>query len=157
MNKKVSLWERYLTREIGIEFKSCLYFFAILFYYCLYRVVHGVYTADILHMTEMILLCYVIGYAQVYLFHNFDEAWKYESREIIGFILCTAVYTGASVLFGWLDGNLWWTVGFAAYVIFLYICVIFIYYTKRQIDDKELNRELELFQSRMDAGEDDKE
>ena len=87
MNKKVSLWERYLTREIGIEFKSCLYFFAILFYYCLYRVVHGVYTADILHMTEMILLCYVIGYAQVYLFHNFDEAWKYEPREIIGFIL----------------------------------------------------------------------
>lgn len=24
--KKVSLWERYLTKEIGIEFKACLYF-----------------------------------------------------------------------------------------------------------------------------------
>lgn len=29
--KKLSLWELYLTKEIGIEFKSCLYFFAFLF------------------------------------------------------------------------------------------------------------------------------
>ena len=27
--KKVSLWERYLTKEIGIEFKACLYFFGV--------------------------------------------------------------------------------------------------------------------------------
>ncbi|MCR4650874.1 MAG: DUF3021 domain-containing protein [Lachnospiraceae bacterium] len=157
MNKKVSLWERYLTGEIGIEFKSCLYFFAILFYYCFYRVSNGVYSADILHMTEMILLCYVIGYAQVYLFHNFDEAWKYAPLEITGFIVCTAVYTGASVFLGWLDHSLWWTVGFAAYVVVLYICVIIIYYTKRKIDDKKLNQELEMFQSGMKTEEDDRE
>ncbi len=30
--RKTTLWERYLTTEIGIEFKACLYFFAILFF-----------------------------------------------------------------------------------------------------------------------------
>ena len=30
--KKPTLWERYLTKEIGIEFKACLYFFALLFF-----------------------------------------------------------------------------------------------------------------------------
>ena len=151
MNKKVSLWERYLTREIGIEFKSCLYFFAILFYYCMYRLVHHTYTADILHMTEMILLCYVIGYAQVYLFHNFDEAWRFGTAEILGFIVCTAVYTVASYLFGWLGHSIGWTIGFLVYILLLYICVIFIYDTKRKIDDKELNKNLELFQARNET------
>ena len=155
MNKKVSLWERYLTREIGIEFKSCLYFFAILFYYCMYRLVNHTYTADILHMTEMILLCYVIGYAQVYLFHNFDEAWRFGTAEILGFILCTAVYTVASYLFGWLDHSIGWTIGLLVYIVLLYICVIFIYDTKRKIDDKELNKNLELFQARREADEDE--
>ncbi|MBR4706952.1 MAG: DUF3021 family protein [Pseudobutyrivibrio sp.] len=155
MNKKVSLWERYLTREIGIEFKSCLYFFAILFYYCMYRLVNHTYTADILHMTEMILLCYVIGYAQVYLFHNFDEAWRFGTKEILGIIVCTAVYTVASYLFGWLGHSIGWTIGFLVYILLLYICVIFIYDTKRKIDDKELNKNLELFQARREADEDE--
>ena len=26
---KPTLWERYLTKEIGIEFKACLYFYAL--------------------------------------------------------------------------------------------------------------------------------
>ena len=148
MNKKLSLWEKYLTREIGIEFKSCLYFFAILFFYCVYRVVNHIYTADILHMGEMIILCYAIGYIQVYVFNNFDEAWRFRAKEIIGFALCTTVYTMLSYVFGWFDKKIGWTVGFAAYIIFMYACVIFIYRTKRRIDDKELNRELEFFKAR---------
>ena len=35
-NKKPTLWELYLTKEISIEFKACLYFFAFLFFYCMY-------------------------------------------------------------------------------------------------------------------------
>ena len=65
--KKISLWERYLTKEIGIEFKACLYFFAILFFYCVYRLCIGNIMAEILHMAEMIFLTYVIGYIQVFL------------------------------------------------------------------------------------------
>ncbi len=153
MNKKTSLWERYLTKEIGIEFKSCLYFFAILFFYCMYRVINHVYSADILHMTEMILLCYAIGYIQMLLFNNFDEAEKLRGREIAGIIFCTALYTGLSYLFGWLDKNIMVTAFFALYIVVLYICVFLIYYTKRKIDDKELNKELELFKARPDKEE----
>ena len=60
--KKVTLWELYLTKEIGIEFKACLYFFAFLFFYCVFRIIGGVYEASILHMTELIFTCYFIGY-----------------------------------------------------------------------------------------------
>ena len=65
--KRSSLWERYLTKEIGIEFKACLYFFAILFFYCMYRLCLGKTVADMIHMAEMIGLAYLVGYLQVYL------------------------------------------------------------------------------------------
>ncbi len=154
MNKKVSLWEKYLTREIGIEFKACLYFFAILFFYCVYKLVNHIYTADILHMAEMILLCYVIGYVQVFLFNNFDEAEKLGVKETIGIVVCTFVYTVLSFVLGWFEKKPGWTAGFAVYVIILYLCVFLIYYTKRKIDDKELNKELELFKARPDKDRD---
>ncbi len=147
-SKKPSLWERYLTREIGIEFKACLYFFAILFYACMYRVCIGTFSMQILHMAEMILLTYLIGYAQGYLLWNFAEADKIRLREGGGLLLCTAVYAGASWLLGWFDRNLWVTLGFAGYVLILYLCVFLIYKTRRRIDDKILNEELGLFQAR---------
>ncbi len=150
----VSLWERYLTKEIGIEFKACLYFFAILFFYCVYRLVNQVYVADILHMTEMILLCYAIGYLQVYGFRNFDEAERLGGVEIAGIVVCTAIYTALSYVFGWFGREIGWTIGFVLYVLFLYLCVFLIYLTKRRIDDKKLNEDLELFQSRPDKVQD---
>ncbi|MBQ9863498.1 MAG: DUF3021 domain-containing protein, partial [Lachnospiraceae bacterium] len=73
-DKKLSLWERYLTNEIGIEFKSCLYFFAILFFYCMYKVINGSMEANIIHMAEMIFSCYIICYLQILVFWTFDEA-----------------------------------------------------------------------------------
>ena len=148
MDKKLSFWEKYLTREIGIDFKMCLYFFSILFFYCVYKVVNHVYTADILHMGEMMLLCYIISYVQVYLFHNFDEAWRFRAKEIIGFVICTTAYTMLSYVFDWFDKKTGWTIGFLTYIIFLYIWVIITYHIKRRIDDKELNRELEVFKAR---------
>lgn len=147
-NRKVSLWELYLTKEIGIEFKACLYFFAFLFYYCMYRVLGGVYDASILHMTELILACYIIGYIQVYLLWNFDEADKLGGKEIFAMILCIAVYCGLSYLFNWFDKNLLATALFAAYILLVYFCVYLIYKYKRQIDDKKLNEDLKLFQTR---------
>ena len=144
---KISIWEAYLTREIGIEFKACLYFFAILFFYCVYRVICGVYDASILHMTEMIFTCYIIGYIEVYLFGNFDEAEKLEVREIIGFAVCTALYVLVSVAGKWFDGNPVAIMSFAAYLLITYGCVFLIYKTKRKIDDKKLNEDLKLFQA----------
>ena len=111
--KKPTLWERYLTKEIGIEFKACLYFFAILFFYCCYRLCNGLFVAEILHMAEMIFLTYVIGYVQVFLLWNFNEAETLGGREIFGIAICTIIYTGVSFACKWFDRNIWVTLGFA--------------------------------------------
>ncbi len=146
-NEKTTLWERYLTKEIGIEFKACLYFFAILFFYCMYRIITGSMDASIIHMAEMIFGCYIIGYIQVYLLWNFDEADSVGVREIAGVAICTLIYSLLSYFFGWFDGNVYVTLGLAVYLIVTYVCVILIYKTKRNIDDKKLNEDLALFKT----------
>ncbi|MCR5055176.1 MAG: DUF3021 family protein [Lachnospiraceae bacterium] len=145
--KKPTLWEMYLTKEIGIEFKACLYFFAFLFYYCMFRIINGIYDASILHMAELILICYAIGYVQVYLLWNFDESDKLGGREVFGMIICTAVYCTASWFCDWFSKNIPATVLFAAYILLVYFCVYLIYKYKRIIDDKKLNEDLKLFQA----------
>lgn len=146
-SSRVTLWELYLTKEIGIEFKSCLYFFAFLFFYCVYRVIGGVFVADMLHMLELILTCYIIGYLQVYLLWNFDEADSLGIRECFGMVLCTVLYCAVSYFFKWFDRSLLATAIFAVYILLTYLCVFFIYKSKRHIDDKRLNEDLRLFQS----------
>lgn len=149
MNKP-SLWERYLTKEIGIEFKACLYFFAMLFFYCMYRLCVGLTVADIFHMAEMIFLAYVIGYLQVFLLWNFDESDELGKKEILGIAVCTAIYVTVSYFGSWFDKNIYVTIGFALYVIFMYVCVYFVYKCRRKIDDKILNYDLEMFKSRSE-------
>lgn len=146
--KKLSLWERYLTKEISIEFKACLYFFAILFFYCVYRLCIKVFDASILHMAEMIFSAYIMGYIQVFLLNNFDESEHLGLKEILSMIGCTAIYAVLSYFLNWFDKKPALSFGFAGYVLFLYLCVFLVYYSKRKIDDKKLNEELKLFQSR---------
>ena len=146
-NNKLTLWERYLTNEIGIEFKACLYFFAVLFFYCVYRMIGGVFDASILHMAEMIFTCYFIGYIQLLVFGNFDEADKLGVLECVGMAVCTLAYTAVSWFGGWFEKNITATLLFAAYIVLAYFCVFFIYKSKRRIDDKKLNEELRLFQT----------
>ena len=95
----------------------------------------------------MILCCYIICYIQVYLFGNLDEAEKLKGREILGLVVCTALYTAVSFIGKWFDGKTGVYIGFAAYVLLLYLCVFLIYKTKRKIDDKKLNDDLKLFQA----------
>ena len=146
-DKKLTLWERYLTKEIGIEFKACLYFFAILFFYCVYRILQGSFSADIIHMAEMIFTCYIIGYIQVYLFNNFDEADVPGVREFAGMFVCTGLYCLVSYLGGWFDKSVIASLIMAGYILFTYVCVFLVYRSKRRIDDKKLNEELRLFQT----------
>lgn len=146
--KRSSLWERYLTKEIGIEFKACLYFFAILFFYCMYRLCLGKTVADMIHMAEMIGLAYLVGYLQVYLLWNFDEADTIGKKEAAGIAVCTGIYAVVSYICRWFDRNIYVTVGFASYMIFLYLCVYLIYKCRRKIDDKILNSDLEMFKAR---------
>ena len=144
---RVTLWELYLTKEIGIEFKACLYFFAILFFYCVVRLIGGSFVAEMLHMMEIILACYIIGYIQVYLLWNFDEADTLGGKEILGMAVCTVIYSALSYIFGWFDRKLMATVIFAVYILICYVCVFLIYRSKRYIDDKKLNEDLRIFQS----------
>ena len=152
-NKKVTLWELYLTKEIGIEFKACLYFFAILFYYCVYKMINGIFDANILHMTEMIFTCYIIGYLQVYIFWNFDESDTLGIKEATGMVVCTALYCVVAHFGGWFDKNITVLLIFAAYILFTYFCVFLIYRSKRRIDDKKLNEDLKLFQTQHKKSE----
>ena len=145
--KKPTLFERYLTKEIGIEFKACLYFFALLFFYCVYRVATGGRDAGILHMAEMIVACYIICYIQVYAFGNFDESDELGGKEWLGVALCTAVYSLLSYFLGWFEKNILLSCALAGYWIVVYLCVFLIYRFKRRIDDRMLNEELKIFQS----------
>lgn len=158
MNKnktKLSLWERYLTKEIGIEFKSCLYFFADLVFYCTFRILTGRMDANILHMAELIFARYLLCYLQVFVFWNFDEAEELGGKEIIGMAICTVAYTCLGAACGWYEGSLWLNIGFGAYVLFTYVMMFFINRTKRRIDDKKLNNDLKLFQARPDVDDEE--
>jgi len=146
---KLSLWERYLSKEIGIEFKACLYFFAMLVYYCSYKIYYGIYDASILHMSELIMLNYCLGYVQVYLMGNFDEADHLGFKEICYMLICTAIYVITAYFCNWFDKNIIVTLGFAAWVIFMYVCCFLLYKWRRKIDEKNLNSDLKMFQTRQ--------
>ena len=95
----------------------------------------------------MIFTSYIICYLQVYLFRNFDEADKLKGREIAGLVVSTALYIAVSYFGKWFGQNIAVTLGFMAYILLVYFCVILIYRTKRKIDDKNLNDDLKLFQA----------
>ncbi len=146
-------FKRFLSMEIGIEIKACLYFSIILFYYFLHRVVQGSYAAGIPVMIEMVLTSYAMSYLQVYLLQNFDEAERFGAGVAGRSVFCTALYTVIAYLFRWFDGNLTVTFCFFPYMLITYLCVFLIYKLKRDIDTAQLNRELERFKSRRDKEE----
>lgn len=136
---------RALAREVGIEFKACLYFFAILFFYCIYRITQGSYEAQMLVMLEMILMTYAMGYVQVYLLRNFEESEKLGGFELLAGTGCSLVYAAVSYGFGWFDRELLPTVLFFVYVVICYVSIYGVYYVRRHWDTEELNKELEDF------------
>ena len=151
--KKVSRFEKYLTEEIGVEFKACLYFFCILFFYAMYRVLNGNFEASIVHMAEMILLTYGMCYVQLYFMNNFDEGERFGIKEVIYTLICVVVYIGISYWGNWFDRSIAVTVGYGAYMMFAYACAFFVYKAKRDIDGKILNEDLKAFQERREENE----
>lgn len=140
--------KKYLSSEIGIEFKAGLYFFTILFFYCLYRIGQGSFQADIIIMAEMIFGAYVMGYIQVFLLGNFDEGERFGIREGLSSILCSALYTATSFVLNWYDRSIMATMAFLFYMLFCYICMFLVYKIKRDIDTELLNQDLENFKKR---------
>ncbi|MCM1038476.1 MAG: DUF3021 domain-containing protein [Roseburia sp.] len=141
-------WKKFLSLEIGIEIKACLYFAIILFYYFLYCILQGSFYASIPQMAEIVLTAYAMSYLQVYVLKNFDEAERFDKNVTIMSVLCSAIYTTVSYALSWFDKNRTATLCFFAYMLLTYTCVFLIYKLKRDIDTALLNRELEHFKNR---------
>ena len=143
-NKKgnVTMLQKYLTEEIRIDFKACLYFFCMVFFYSVYRIARGSWEASIIHMAEMIAANYIMGYVQVYLMNNFDEADVYGSKEIAKTLVCSLVYVVVSLLCNWFDRSPVVMLLYFGYMMLCYICVFLSYKIKREIDSKLLMEDL---------------
>lgn len=144
----MSLLERYLVVEIAIEFKACIYFFSILFFYSTYRLIGGSREADVLHMGEMILLTYGMGYFQRYVLGNFDEGERLGVREALYLFLCVGIFAAVSYLGNWFGRSALGTVFFALFMVVAYLCGFLVYKLKRVLDAKQLNEDLRAFQER---------
>lgn len=144
----MSKFRKYLSKEIGIEFKAALYFFAILFFYSLYRIGQGSFYADIIVMAEMIFSTYAMGYIQVYLLGNFDEEEQFGARTGLAVLVCSGVYAILSFLLHWFDQNITVTILYFLYMLFCYVCMFLVYKLKRDIDTELLNQELEQFKKK---------
>ena len=144
------IWEserlrKYLSIEIGIEYKACLYFFVLLFFYSMYRVIMGVYEASLLHMLEMICATYGMGYLQVLALGNFDEAESLSPGWLFKDLLCSALYTGIGVLCGWFDGSIPAAAVFAVFCVVMFFCGYLANRLKRDIDTEQLNVMLQAY------------
>lgn len=150
MSKKIRyLLECYITKKIGVEIKCCLMFFLILCFYCIYRWVINFTQASMIHMLEMVLLAYLIGWIQNLLHYDFDEVDTLKLREWISVISSALVYAAIAHFAGWFDGNIVVCAGFLLYMVCAYLCSYLIYKIKRTIDAKHLNEDLHRFQNRL--------
>ena len=141
-------FKKFLSLEIGIEIKACLYFSIILFFYLMYCFIQGSLFASIPLMAEMVFVVYAMNYLQVYLLRNFDEAERFDIKVTVLSFFCAALYTAISYWLNWFDRNPTATLCFFFYMILCYVCVFLVHKIKRDIDTARLNRELEQFKSR---------
>ena len=150
MSKKVRyFFECYATRKIGVEIKCCLMFFLMLCFYCIYRWVISFTQADIIHMLEMVILAYLIGWIQNLLHYDFDEVDVLSIRVWILVIISSVIYSGVGYFADWFDRNISVCIGFGFYIVCAYLCSYLIYKIKRTIDAKHLNEDLQKFQSML--------
>lgn len=143
--KKKYTFMDYLRDEIGIEYKACLYFFALVFCYACWRLLNGVYTAELLHLGEMILTTYIMNYIQLFLMGDFDESERYGWREFGFSLLCCGIYTVTAHLCGWFDRSICAELIFFGFWAFAYYCAYLVNKIRRSADTKQLNEELERF------------
>lgn len=146
--RKVSVFERFFSIEIGIEIKSCLYFCCILAYYFIFQIIMGSWDASIVHMTEMIISTYVIGYIQIYLLSDFDEMDEFNWKVLVFSLVCSVTYMVLAIFFDWFDGNMIANAGFLAFMMMCYLSYFIVSRAKRRIDTRLLNEDLREFQMR---------
>lgn len=147
-NNNTTRFEKYLFHEIGIEFKACLYFYAITFFYCCFNLLIGKTSVSILYLAEIIASTYIFGYLQIYALGGVDESNELGIREIFCILLCSSIYALESYIFKWFNQSILATVIFYFYMLLCYFCAYLVYSIRREIDEKMLNEDLQNFQSR---------
>ncbi len=149
MSRKIREFiEQYLTRKIGVEIKCCVMFFMILCFYSGYRLLGGLRDASIIHMLEMVVLAYLLGWIQAIIGSDFDEVDKLCPKDWAVVLVGSAIYTLAAFGLGWFEPKPVICLLFAGYMIVAYLCLFLIYKIKRAIDAKLLNDDLRQFQQR---------
>lgn len=138
-------FKKILSNEIRIDFKACHYFFCILFFYSVYKLLGGEWEIQIVITAEMICTTYIMGYIQVYLLRNFDESESFGIFEAAASFVCAVIYTIVSYAAVWFDRNVAATGIFLLYVLVCYVSMFWAYKIKRDIDTKQLNAGLEEF------------
>lgn len=156
-NKFKKKFKTCLGAEIIIEYKACLYFGCVLAFACFYLLYQGICFVSILHLFEMIFTAYFVGYLQVYVLHNFDEAEQIDRKGVISAVICTGLYTIVSWLAGWFERNAVTTVLFLVYMLLVYFLVYLINKMKRAIDTENLNGMLTEFKKEKAGTEESKD
>lgn len=142
------LAEKWLTIKIGVEIRCCLTFFLALFYYCVYRLLGGVFQAEILHIAEMIAAAYLFGWVQALLHADYDQMDRLGLRQWAVLIGGGAAHGLVAWLCGWFGQSSAATALFAVYMVCCGLCTVLICHIKRAIDAKLLNDDLRAFQQR---------
>ena len=75
-------------------------------------------------------------------------ATKTMRQPVIFFFVAAILYCAVAYFGGWFERSPSVTLIFAVYIVVTYLCVFLIYKSKRRIDDKKLNEELKIFQTR---------
>ena len=96
-------------------------------------------------MFEMIFTAYFVGYFQVYVFQNFDEAEQIEKKGVLGILFGISVYSVVSYLLGWFGKSPGASLLFSLYMLIIYLCVFLLNRAKRAIDTNNLNKMLSEF------------
>ena len=135
----------YLNIEVIVDYKACLYFFCVLFFYSMFLVLQGVYQASLLCMAEMIMTTYIMGYLQIFLFHNFDERDALGKKEVLAMLECVGIYTVVSWFLGWFDRQWTATFLFFVYMVIASLSVFLANKIKRMLDTENLNKMLTEF------------
>lgn len=143
--------ERFLLKELGIEFKAALYFYTMFFFYFAYRIWCGSIQANLIVLVEMIAATYIMAWLQTVLLGNFDEAEKVDVSVVIKMFCSAVVYVGISYVGNWFDRNLIVTAIYFVIMIACYISVYWAYSFRRIVSTKEMNEELQAFKQQKKA------
>lgn len=139
-NKWIKILKKYLKRELIIEYKACLYFSCILFFYFVWLALQKIYLARIVCMCEMILAAYLAGYLQMYAFHNLDESERLGGKEFAQMLLCSALYAAAAYLGSWFDRSIRAALCFLLYMLLVHFSVYLFHKLNRILDTRNLNQ-----------------